>query len=200
MLRACLRWHYGKDAPQIVAPPPSKPRDRFITKEQRETLLEAIETPHVRLFVILALTTGARMSAILDLTWERVDLDTGTIDFNPAGRDITNKRRTVVPINEQARKALDEARKGAMTDYVIEYAGKRVLSVKKAVAAASRRSGVPCSPHVFRHSAARWMAEADVSMERIAQYLGHTSTRVTYATYARFSPRFMADAKAALDW
>jgi hypothetical protein len=22
-LRACLRWHYGKDAPVIVAPPPS---------------------------------------------------------------------------------------------------------------------------------------------------------------------------------
>jgi hypothetical protein len=39
---------------------------------------------------------------------------------------------------------------------------------------------VPCSPHVFRHTAAVWMAEADVPMEQIAQYLGHTSTRVTF--------------------
>lgn len=200
LLRACLRWHYGNDAPEITAPPPSKPRDRFITKEEREKLLEAIETPHVKLFVILALTTGARMSAILDLTWERVDLDVGTIDFNPAGRDISNKRRTIVPINKRAREALTEAKEGAMTDYVIEYGGKRVASVKKAIAAAAKRSGVPCSPHVFRHSAARWMAEADVPMEKIAQYLGHTTTRVTFATYARFSPRYMAEGAAALDW
>jgi integrase len=199
-LRACLRWHYGKEAPLIVAPPPSKPRDRYLTKEERDQLLESIETPHVRLFVILALTTGARMGAILDLTWDRVDLKRGTIDFNPAGRDISNKRRTVVPINSRARAELEKAQEGSLSDYVIEYGGKPVASVKRAVAAAARRSGVPCSPHVFRHSAAVWMAEADVPMDKIAQFLGHTSTRVTYATYARFSPRYMADAAAAVDW
>lgn len=199
-LRACLRWHYGKDAPQITAPPPSKPRDRYLSKEQRDQLLASIETPHVKLFTILALTTGARMSAILDLTWDRVDLKVGTIDFNPAGRDKSNKRRTVVPINAKAREALEEAHKGALTDHVIEYGGKPVASVKKAIRAASERAGVPCSPHDFRRSAARWMAEADVPMEQIAQFLGHTSTRITYATYARFSPRFMASAAKALDW
>jgi integrase len=200
LLRATLRWHYGNDAPAIVAPPPAKPRDRFLSKEEREQLLASIDTPHARLFVIVALTTGARMGAILDLTWDRVDLKAGTIDFEPAGRERSNKRRTVVPINARARIALEEARKGALTDYVIEYGGKPVGSVKKAIAAAARRSGVKCSPHDFRRSAARWMAEADVSMERIAQFLGHTSTRVTYQTYARFSPRYMADAAQALDW
>jgi integrase len=199
-LRACLRWHYGKEAPVIVAPPPSKPRERYLTKAERDTLLEHIETPHVRLFVIIALTTGARMGAILDLTWDRVNLKHGTIDFNPPGRDKSNKRRTVVPINSRLREALEEARAGALTDHVIEYGGKPVASVKRAISAAARRSGVPCSPHVFRHTAAVWMAEADVPMEQIAQYLGHTSTRITFATYARFSPRFMATAAKALDW
>lgn len=199
-LRACLRWHYGKEAPIIVAPAPSKPRDRYLTKDERDQLLAHIETHHVRLFVILALTTGARMGALLDLTWDRVDLERGLIDLNPAGRDITNKRRTVVPINSRARSALEEAFKARLSDHVIEYGGKPVASVKRAIAAAAKRSGVQCSPHVFRHTAAVWMAEADVPMEKIAQYLGHTSTRVTFATYARFSPRFMADAAAALDW
>jgi integrase len=200
LLRAILRWHYGNDAPQIVAPPPAKPRDRYLTKEDRERLLASMETPHVKLFTIIAFTTGARMGAILDLTWDRVDFRARTIDFNPAGRNQTKKRRTVVPINERAFDALKEARAGALTDHVIEYGGKPVKSVKKAIAAAARRAGVECSAHDFRRSAARWMAEADVSMERIAQYLGHTSTRVTFATYARFSPRFMADAAQALDW
>lgn len=199
-LRACLRWHYGDNAPEITAPPPSKPRDRYLTKDERDRLLEKIETPHVKLFVTLALTTGARMGAILDLTWDRVNFTHGTIDFNPAGRDKSNKRRTVVPMNQRARSELEEAQRGALTDHVIEYGGKPVASVKKAVAAAARRAKVPCSPHVFRHTAAVWMAEADVPMDKIAQFLGHTSTRVTYATYARFSPRYMADAALALEW
>jgi integrase len=106
-----------------LRPPPSKPRDRYLTKDERDLLLANIETPHVRLFVILALTTGARMGAILDLTWDRVNLKHGTIDFNPPGRDKSNKRRTVVPINSRLREALEEAQKAALSDHVIEYGG-----------------------------------------------------------------------------
>lgn len=199
-LRACLRWHYGTAAPKIPVGTGSKPRDRWLTPEERDKLLASIETPHVRLFVILALTTGARMGALLDLEWSRVDLKHGTIDLNPAGREITNKRRTVVPLNNRARMALEEAKAAALSDYVIEYGGQKVESVKKAIAAAARRSGVPCSPHVFRHTAGVMMAQADVPMQKIAQYLGHTSTRVTERTYARYSPSYMRDAAAALDW
>lgn len=199
-LRACLRFKYGQDAPKLWLPPASAPRDRFLTKEEARELIEHIETPHVRLFVELALATGARMSALLELTWDRVDLKRGTVNLNPAGRHQTNKRRTVVPLNERAMKAIQEAHKGALSDHVIEYGGQPVKSVKKAIAAAARRSGIPVSPHVFRHTAGVWMAEADTPMQKIAQYLGHTSTRVTEATYARYSPSFMKDASRALSF
>ncbi len=196
-LRSCLRWHYGNEAPKIVAPTPSKPRERYLTKADRETLLANVETPHVKLFLEIAMATGARAGAILDLTWDRVG---DTIDFQPAGRDKTNKRRVVVPVTQRLRPLLDEARSGAMTDYVIEYGGKQVKSVKTALNAAARRSGVAFSAHDLRRSAARWMAEADVPMEVIAQMLGHTTTRITAQHYARFSPSFMKQAMVALDW
>lgn len=200
MLRAALRFQYGKNAPAIWMPPPAKPRERFLTREELARLLDHIETPHVRLFVVLAITTGARMSALLDLTWDRVHLDKGIIDLNPAGRETTNKRRAVVPIAQRAETELRRALEAAMTEYVIEYAGGPVKSVKKAIQAAAARSGVKCSAHVFRHTAGVWMAEADVPMQKIAQYLGHTSTRVTETTYARYSPSYMRDASAALNW
>lgn len=196
-LRACLKFKYGAAAPKIELPPASKPRDRFLTKQEARALLDATETHHVKLFIELALATGARMSAILDLTWDRVDLKRGVADFNPAGRNPTSKRRTIVPLG-QAQDALVKAREGALTDHVIEYAGQPVKSVKKAMAAAARRTGIPVSPHVLRHTAAVWMAEADVPMQKIAQFLGHTSTRVTEAVYARYSPSFLKDASAAL--
>lgn len=198
-LRACLRFHYGKEAPSVWIPPESKPRDRYLTPEEVDRLLETIEAPHVRLFVTLAVITGARMGALLDLTWERVDLDVGTVDLNPAGREITNKRRTTVKLNQRALDALREAREGALTDHVIEYGGKPVKSVKKAVAAAARRAKVPCSPHVFRHTSGVWMANRDISMEKIAQRLG-TTVRIAEKHYARFSPSYQKDAAEALDW
>jgi integrase len=163
-------------------------------------LLEHVGTPHVRLFIILAITTGARMGALLDLQWDQIDFKHRTINFNQPTRQQTNKRRPEVPLNGRACEALEEALRGALTDWVIEWDGKRVRSIKKAIRMAAKRSSVPCSPHVFRHTAGVWMAQADVPMQKISQFLGHTSTRVTERTYARYSPSFMKDAAAALEF
>ena len=200
MLRAALRHRLGAQAPAIWMPPPAKPRERHLDKDEVARLLAAVEAPHVRLFIILAITTGARMSALLDLTWNRVNFDDGFLDLNPGGRHITNKRRSIVPINARAKAALEDARAASLTDYVIEYGGGPIKSIKKAVAAAARRSGVTCSPHVFRHTAGVWMAQADVPMSKISQVLGHTTSRVTERHYARFSPSFLRDASEALEW
>lgn len=199
-LRACLNLRYGRGNTHVWTPPASKPRSRYLTKAELETLLEGVSTPHVRLFITLAVTTGARMKSILALTWAQVDFKHGTINYAPAGRHQTNKRETEVPMNTRVRTALEEAAPAALTDYVIEWDEKPVRSIKKAIRSAAARTGVQCSPHVFRHTAGVWMAQNDVPMQKIAQFLGHTSTRVTERTYARYSPSFMKDAAAALDW
>lgn len=199
-LRACLNLRYGRGHNRVWLPSGSPPRDRYLTREELEQLLKKITTPHVRLFVILAITTGARMGAILELKWDQVDFKHRTINFNAAGREQNNKRRPEVPLNARAYDALEEAARGALTDSVIEWDGAPVKSIKKAIRMAAARSGVPCSPHVFRHTAGVWMAQADVPMQKISQFLGHTSTRVTEGSYARYSPSFMKDAAAALEF
>jgi integrase len=199
-LRACLNLRYGRGNNHVWMPPAGAPRDRYLTREEVDKLLERVATPHVRLFIVLAITTGARMNAILELRWEQVDFKHRTINFNQAGREQTNKRRPEVPLNTRAVAALEEATRGALTDFVIEWDGQPVKSIKKAIRMAAIRSGVPCSPHVFRHTAGVWMAQADVPMQKISQFLGHTSTRITERTYARYSPSFMKDAAAALEF
>jgi integrase len=199
-LRACLNLRYGRGHNRVWLPAGSAPRDHYITREQLDRLLEHVSTPHVRLFIILAITTGARMNALLELRWEQVDFKHRTINFNRACREQTNKRRPEVPLNTRAYQALEEAARGALTEHVIEWDGKPVRSIKKAIRMAAKRSGIPCSPHVFRHAAGVWMAQADVPMQKIAQFMGHTSSRVTERTYARYSPSFMKDAAAALEF
>lgn len=200
LLRACLNLKYGRASTTMWMPPASPPRDRHLTKEELEKLLEAIDTPHVKLFVVLAVATGARMTAILQAKWSAVDWNTNTINYDPPGRVQTNKRRPTVPLNRQARAALKTAQKMAQTEHIIEFNEEPIKNIRKGIEAAARRSGVACSPHVFRHTAGVWMAEADLPMSMISQYLGHTTTKVTEATYARYSPSFMKGAADALDW
>lgn len=200
LLRACLRWRYGEEAPRLWIPPASAARTRWLTKDEARTLVDAAKSPHIKLFLTLGLATGARAGAICDLTWDRVDFTHGTIDYRPTGRAQTNKRRTVVPMNERARSALSEAHAGRLSPFVIEYGGKSVVSVKKALERLAKDTGIPFSAHTLRHTCAVWMAQADVPMQKISQYLGHTSLTVTVATYARYSPSFMIDAGAAAEF
>jgi integrase len=200
LLRACLNRTLGDRAPQMWMPPASKPRNTFLTAEDLAKVHADARSPHVELFIELAIATGARMAAILDLTWDRVDLENGFVDLMPAGRVITNKQRAVVPLTKRALKALREAKEGALTDHVIEFNGKPIKSIKKALERISERTGVDFSSHVLRHTAGVWMAKADIPMQKIAQYLGHTSSKVTERVYARYSPSFMRDAADALEW
>lgn len=198
-LRAALHWQDKNTSAVIELPPSPPPKSRPLTREEYRTFRDASrKVPHLWGFVVLAYSTAGRASAILELTWDRVDFERGVIRLGLGEKRA--KGRATVPMTESARAALVELRRAAVTDYVIEYAGNRVGSVKRAFAAAAERAGVPwCTPHVLRHTAAVHMAESGVSMAEIAQYLGHSSESVTFRTYARFSPTHLRKAASALE-
>lgn len=204
VIRAALNWAeknslIGK-APFIQMPPIPASNVGHISKAEFRRLLDSSIAPHVRLFLQLAVGTGARTNALLDLTWDRVDFDRNVIILNPIERVQTSKYRATVPINTQLRAALADAKEGALSDFVIEHGRERVASIKNGFAAAARRAGLKVTPHMLRHSAAVWMAEENVPFSQIAQFLGHTDSRITERTYARFSPSFLANAAEALTW
>lgn len=203
-LRAALHWALAKGIintmPPFAAAPSSPPRDLRMTREQIAIFLNACEMPHVKLFVILALTTAGRMGALLDLTWDRVDFEHAVIYLHNPNRATSNKRRATVPMNNTLRAALSEAKASAMTDHVIEWAGRPVASVKTGIKSAGKRCKMLwVSPHVFRHTSASLMAADGVPIGMIAQILGHTDSRITERTYARFSPNYMKEAARALE-
>lgn len=197
-LRAALRWHSPATAAQIEMPAKPPPKAHYLTRTQYAALLDAASTPHVRLFIILALSTAGRMGAILDLTWDRVDFAAGIITLAKGAQ--TAKGRATVPMTEGARKALLEAHQARTSAHVIEYGGEAVGKLRKAFARAAERAGLPwVTPHVLRHSAAVWMAEAGVPMAEIAQVLGHSNEGITFRVYARFSPSYLRRAISALE-
>lgn len=199
VIRQALNWNKVTSA-RFEAPSAPPPRDRYLTKPEARKLLNGCSQPHVKLFVLLALHTAGRKSAVLGLTWDRVDFERDRINLTVVG-EVNRKKRATVPINDQLKPALLAAREAAQTPYVIEYAGERVANIKKGFGAAVVRAGLEdVTPHDLRHTAAVWMAEDGVSFEEIAQYLGHSSPKVTFQVYARFSPTHLKRAGKSLEF
>lgn len=203
-LRMTLNWAVKKgliqSVPHFSLPRKPPPRHDHLTKAQARDFLAHCLTPHTKLFVILAFATGARNAALLELTWDRVDLERRLIHL--ATPDMIHKKgRAIVPINDMLFAALVEAKALARSPYVIEWAGEKVGSVKKSIERAAKKAGFSfnVSPHLFRHSAAVWMAEAGVAMEEIAQFLGHSDVNITRRVYARYSPDYLRTAAGALE-
>lgn len=204
LVRTATKWAAGQGliekAPAIKLPSMPETTVGHLTKKQFGKFLAGCAAPHVRLFAMLAVTTGGRKSAILQATWSQVDLERCLLNLNQSGRKQNRKYRATVPLNDLIAAALRVARADASTDYLIEHHGKPLLDIKKGIAAASVRSGIPVHPHMFRHSAAVWMAEDRVPMAEIASFLGHRDINVTVRTYARYSPEYLRQAAQSLTW
>jgi integrase len=204
-LRMVLKWaedHRLIDrAPKIERPAKPKPSERHLTRDEMRRLLENVAFPHVRLFALLAYTTAGRSAAILDLKWNRVDFDRELIDLRNPLITTPHKGRAIVPMLRTAKVALLDARKASLSEFVVEWGQDRVSSVKRGLATAAKAAGLSkVTPHMLRHSAAVHMAEDGVSMDEVAQYLGHDDVATTRKVYARFSPGHLRRAAAALEY
>ncbi|UMA63583.1 site-specific integrase [Roseivivax marinus] len=201
VLNWALKRGFISYKPYIKCPAKPAPSEKFFTRPEIERLLSAPDTPHhIQLAMLLMLGTAGRQEAILELTWDRIDFHRGQIDLRrPAA--YTRKGRAVVPMSEGLQSALTFAQTAAVSEYVIEWAGRRVKSIRRGLESVGRRAGVDgVSAHVFRHTAAVHMAEAGLSMSEISQFLGHSNTAITERVYARYSPTHLRRAADVLDF
>lgn len=203
-LRTCLLWAAKRGliqvAPHIERPVKPAPRDRYLTHAEVSRLMEAECEPHIKLAITVLLTTAARVGAVLELTWDRVDLERGQIRLR-VDAEGPRKGRATVPINNTLRAALTSARAAALSDHVIEWAGGPVKCIRKGFLRAVSNAGLSdVTLHTLRHTAAVHMAEAGVPMDEISQYLGHSNVQITSSVYARFSPQHLRKAADALEF
>lgn len=189
VLRAAVRgpWKRGEmPYPPYVALPAASPgRQRWLTPDEARGLLAQC-AGHLRTFVLLALLTGARRSAILELTWDRVDLGRGIIDYRcPHPRAARRKSRAVVPIAPVLRRELERRRPKKVGDLarVVPLAPWQVDRHMRAAREAARLPDV--TPHVLRHTAATWMlGDGAIPLPQVSRMLGHRSTLITEQVYA----------------
>jgi integrase len=203
-LRSVLVWAQKNrliaHAPHIERPTKPEPKEGYLTRPEVARLMAAANTPHIRLAILLLISTGARSAAALQLTWDRVDFDRRMIQLRNPFDKAQRKGRATVPINDSLFSALKEAKEGSLSPYVIEWAGGPVKSIKKGIKTAGEGIGRPdTSPHMLRHSAAVWLVENGHSMAEVAQFLGHSNQAMTFKVYGRYSPDYLRKLAASLE-
>jgi integrase len=163
-------------------------RVRYLTHAQAKKLLGCLPE-HQREVVLFALATGLRQRNVLDLTWDRVDLDRRIATIEAA--DTKNGNPLGVPLNEAAVAVLGR-QKGRHASHVFTYRGRPLRSANtRTWRKALKACGIGNFRwHDLRHTWATWLRQADVPTW-VLQELGGWKSETMVRRYAHISVKHL---------
>ncbi len=166
----CLKVKKPKEAPGCV---------RYLSKNELSALLQACQSsrnPDLYLIVLIALTTGARKSEILELTWKDIDFDHCLFHF----RDTKNGEDRSVPTSEQIIQILKRRPQSHSLLFPSEANPEKPCCIRSAWEAALKRAKIADFRfHDLRHTTGSYLAMAKTSLREIGEILGHKTLQMT---------------------
>lgn len=175
---ACNQWGWLPINPvsKIRKLEETRGRTRFLSDQERKDLLKACKksaSKAIYPIVVLAISTGARRSEILNLKWVDVDLYRQALVIH----DTKNNERRRLPIKGHALQVMKDWAKVRRIDTALVFPAtnpKNPLEFKKAWANALEAAGInDFRFHDLRHTAASYLAMNGATLAEIAEILGH---------------------------
>jgi integrase len=212
VLRFALRQGWIVDDPVAKLERGERPRpeprvQRVLGREEVARLLACCATRY-RPLIATALFTGMRISELLGLVWDDVDLDAGTIHVRaqlsrarrgvPSTRVAPKTRAAVreIPLVPQLREMLRAHRVGATVagDWVFPSQAGTPLghrnAQRRALAKAATRAGLedgrwpPLRFHDLRHTfASHLIVDLGLDVAQVSRILGHAQITTTLSIY-----------------
>lgn len=158
-------------------------------------LFEVAKHEHEQRLLLLCLVTDHRPGAVLDLTWDRIDLDQGFADLRVPGRPVTNKRRGIVPLSPTVIAYLRDRRS---IGPVIQWKGRRMKTFEMTFLRLVKDAGITGSAYSVRKGVATYLRSQGISVPDIKAMLSHSLGGET-DEYAHYDPAYMAPVKAAFE-
>jgi integrase len=199
VIRAALEWSAARQeierAPRILrVEVEDGPGAAPYAINEQSALLGAAQHEHERRFLLLAIATGARPEALLQLTWDRVK--DGVVDFNVPGRRRTKKRRARAPLTGTVAKWLEDQRG---LGPVVQWRDKQLKDHKMTFKRLAERGGVVGTAYGLRKALATWLRQRNVPEWEVGGILGHKATSATTERYAHHRPDYMQATNAAVE-
>lgn len=191
ILRAALRHAKRRgrittvpDIPSLDEPESS---GKYFTRLQVAALLRGARQErlhHIALFICLMLATGHRKTAVLQLTWDRVDLEAGTVDFRLPGKKHSKKKRTRAALPSKTIRLLRHWRKRSPGPIVISVTGRFMTNFRRHWRRATKAAGMEgAGTHTLKHTAATWALR--VASPWLVEGQMATSARTLMKVYGR---------------
>jgi integrase/recombinase XerD len=205
---------HDNPAADLRAPRAWKTLPKFLSTEEVDRLLQSPDTTEPRglrdrALIELLYATGLRVSELVGLRQQDLNLDSGYLTCTGKGR-----KQRLVPVGDEAAawltRYVTEARPALLKKrasprlFVNARGGSALTRVGfwKILKAYGKRAGVggALSPHVLRHSFATHLLERGADLRAIQMMLGHSDLSTTQiythvlearlrAVYDRFHPR-----------
>ncbi len=180
----CRKDLCPKNIASLLEPVKIKQKEReFITENEFEELVDSINPPVIRTVIQTMFYTGGRISEIIHLTLDDVDLENKVLHIidGKGGKDRD------VPINDKLHRILIyylEQIRDAHSNrfFALTRTGKVSAGyVNRCIHDAVERLGwsKKISSHALRHSFSSNLLEKGASVVSIQKLLGHSSLRVT---------------------
>ncbi|MCB5173693.1 site-specific integrase [Microvirga lenta] len=186
LLWAC--WRHGR----TVRLPRGKEKGKVVESEWHDLR-------HIARFILMGIYTGSRSGAIFSASIYAganrsfIDLESGLFYRLAEGAAETNKRQPPVRLPKRLLAHLRRWKdKGVIAQYVVEWDGLPVKSIKVGWKRAVQLAGIQktISPHTLRHTAATWLMQQGVDKWETAGFLG-MSEQMVDRVYGHHHPDFM---------
>ena len=182
-----VKWQFLKENPFSRSSKLRVPEKLpvYFSKEDFRDFFAQVQEPVLKDVYIFAALTGLRLGEILNLDWQRVNLERRMIVVaNSAGFSTKTGKARVVPMNNAVLEIMvrREATKGSC-DAVFHLGGRRLKhsyvqhNFKRYVRRAKLNDELRF--HSLRHTFATWLVQGGVNIYEVQKLLGHSDVRTT---------------------
>jgi integrase len=198
---AVNEWQWLTESPiKRLKQKESTGRIRYLSDAERDRLLQACKdskNKYLYLVVLIALSTGLRFNEIMTLRYESIQWDNNNCLLTI--KDTKNGHPHTIPLVGIAKQLLAEHAKIRRLDTDLVFPATKGFKIRPAVIRASWEEALAKADikdftfHCLRHTAASWLAQANVSGPIIQKILNHRSSNIS-ARYIHFAENHLQSA------
>lgn len=182
---AASEWgyqHLENPVARLKRPSPGKARTRRVSDQEIGRVKSATESAYLAALIDLAIETGMRLSELISMRWNNIDLDARTV-FLP---DTKNGHPRTVPLSSRAVQTLRSLPQGVIqrlegslfpiTPHAVTVAFRRAC--KRVQRASGGSLAVNLRFHDLRHEAVSRLFERGLNPMEVAAISGHRSMQM----------------------